>query len=77
VPRRFYFLFGEPIETDPSLAADRDSCQRVYEGVKADVAGGLGYLLRMRDSDPYGDIVPRLIFEGSRNWQQQAPSFKP
>jgi hypothetical protein len=77
VPRRFYFLFGAPIETSPELAADRAACQEVYRGAKAAVEGGLGYLLRRRESDPYRELLPRLLYEASWGGKRQAPSFEP
>lgn len=45
--------------------------------VKSDVEGGLGYLLRKREADPYRDLLPRLAYEASWNGERQAPSFKP
>lgn len=77
VPKRFYFLFGVPIETSPALAADREECQRVYRGVKAAVEGGMGCLLRKREADPYKELLPRLAYEASWGGQRQAPSFEP
>jgi hypothetical protein len=77
VPRRFYFLFGAPIQTTPALAADRAACQQLYREVKGQVEGGLGYLLRRRESDPYRDLLPRLAYEASWGGQRQAPSFEP
>ena len=77
VPRRFYFLFGRPIETAPELAADRAACQALYGDVKAAVEGGLAYLLRKREADPYGDFWRRVTYEASWNFERQAPSFEP
>jgi hypothetical protein len=77
VPRRFYFLFGAPLETEPALASDRAECERLYRGVKATVEGGLGYLLRRRETDPYGELLKRAAYEASWGWERQAPSFEP
>ncbi|KAI8467306.1 MAG: alpha/beta-hydrolase [Monoraphidium minutum] len=77
VPKRFYFLFGAPIETTPALASDREACQRLYRGVKGAVEGGMGYLLRKREADPYRELLPRLAYEASWGGGRQAPSFKP
>ncbi|GBF99661.1 acyltransferase chloroplastic [Raphidocelis subcapitata] len=50
---------------------------RLYREVKGSVEGGLGYLLRRRETDPYGDIIPRAAYEATWGWERQAPSFEP
>lgn len=77
MPRRYYFLFGAPIETSPELAQDREACQQLYQEVKGRVEGGIGYLLRKRETDPYRDLLPRVAYEASWGWQRRAPSFEP
>lgn len=75
-PARFYFAFGKPITTTPDMASDRAACDAVYADVKGGVEGLMGYLLRRRLSDPYGEALPRLLYEAT--WQgRQAPTFKP
>lgn len=76
-PSRFYYIFRKPIQTTPDMAQDREASDLVYKHVKGEVEGGLGYLLRMREQDPYKDFVPRLLYELSRGGREQAPSFKP
>lgn len=76
-PQRFYYVFRQPIDTTPELAADKEACDVLYKHVKAEVEDGLGYLLRKRQADPYLDLLPRLLYEGSSGWKRQAPSFEP
>jgi hypothetical protein len=76
-PARFYFKFGAPVRTDPAAADDRAACDALYAGIKADVEGGIAYLLRKRGTDPYRDLLPRLVYEASRGGRKQAPTFEP
>lgn len=76
-PRRTYFIFRQPIATSPALASDRAACQALYGTIRAEVEGGLGYLLRMREADPYKDFLPRVAYEASWGWTRRAPSFEP
>jgi hypothetical protein len=77
IPPRFYFLFGAPVETDPALAADRAACAELYAQIRGDVENGMGYLLRKRHADPYGDFFKRTAYEASWGWEKRAPSFEP
>jgi hypothetical protein len=49
----------------------------MYGHVKSEVEEGLGYLLRMREQDPYKDFLPRMVYEASWGGKKRAPSFKP
>ena len=73
-PRRMYFLFQKPIQTGPEDLEDRARVEELYCQVKADVEGGLQYLLRMRKEDPYEDFGKRVAYEALR-MGKQAPSF--
>ena len=77
VPQRTYFIFRRPIRTTPALAADRVACQELYDRVRQEVEGGLGYLLRMREQDPYKDLLPRMLYEATWGGGRRAPSFDP
>lgn len=77
VPQRIYFIFRKPLPTSTSSGADREACQELYNHVKSEVEDGMGYLLRMREQDPYKDFLPRLAYERSWGGQRQAPSFEP
>jgi len=69
--RRFYFLFGQPIDTDPSM--DRAACAAVYQDVRGAVGSGIDWLLEQRRQDPYQSFPPRALYEAA--WGKQAPSF--
>ena len=78
LPKRFYWKFGKPIECahlDPSAADDPQLVASMYEAVKANVEDGIQYLLRKRNSDPFGDTGARMLWEAAAG--RQAPSFKP
>jgi hypothetical protein len=77
VPKRIYFIFRKPIPTSTTLASDREGCQQLYRHVQQEVEEGLGYLLRMREQDPYRDFFLRSAYELSWGGQRQAPSFTP
>eukprot|EP01024_Parvocaulis_polyphysoides_P021629 TRINITY_DN2024_c1_g1_i3.p1 TRINITY_DN2024_c1_g1~~TRINITY_DN2024_c1_g1_i3.p1 ORF type:complete len:382 (+),score=52.04 TRINITY_DN2024_c1_g1_i3:147-1148(+) len=77
VPSRFYFRFGRPILTRQEWSRDKEICGEIYKEVQNSVEDGLQYLLEKRESDPYKDFVPRLLFEASWNFSKQAPTFIP
>eukprot|EP00667_Euglena_gracilis_P003957 EG_transcript_3970 len=70
--RRLYFLFGQPIHTSPDM--DRAKAAEVYQEVQEAVAGGIEWLLRKREEDPYQFIGPRALQEIGAG--QQAPTFQ-
>lgn len=76
-PQRTYFIFRQPIPTSPALGADRDACHSLYKRVKGEVEGGMGYLLRKRETDPYKNLLPRLAYEATWGFNKKAPSFDP
>eukprot|EP00798_Chlamydomonas_sp_ICE-L_P020293 gene20293-27050_t len=73
-PARFYYKFQKPVETDQSMLKDKDAAQAAYMGIKAQVEGGLAYLLEKREEDPYKDLAARLLYEATRG--EQAPTFE-
>ena len=75
VPSRFYYLFKKPIFLSPADANDRDACSESYRTVKREVESSISYLVKMREVDPYKDLVPRMIYECLS--KEQAPTFKP
>ncbi|CAI5949771.1 unnamed protein product [Closterium sp. NIES-64] len=76
---RLYFLFGAPIRTKgmKHLLTDKAAAAELYAHVKGEVEGGLQYLLKKREEDPYNDPVPRLLYEATWGGEKQAPTFKP
>lgn len=73
-PSRLYFIFMKPITMKQDDVADRERCDEVYRQVKASVEGGLQYLLKQREEDPYKDFGNRLLWETLRPGKQ-APTF--
>ncbi|KAG1656602.1 hypothetical protein FOA52_010304 [Chlamydomonas sp. UWO 241] len=81
VPARLYFLFGQPLKLDKSLYDDRNAAAAAYADVRARLEGGIGYLLRKREQDPYKDFLPRYLYEnpplGKKEESKQADTFAP
>eukprot|EP01023_Acetabularia_acetabulum_P044135 TRINITY_DN4423_c0_g2_i4.p1 TRINITY_DN4423_c0_g2~~TRINITY_DN4423_c0_g2_i4.p1 ORF type:complete len:692 (-),score=84.31 TRINITY_DN4423_c0_g2_i4:337-2412(-) len=75
--QRFYVKFGKPIFTKEEWVVDKEQCDQVQKEVQLSVESGLVYLQDKRKTDPYKDIIQRLIFEASWNFQKQAPTFTP
>ncbi|CAI5982976.1 unnamed protein product [Closterium sp. NIES-65] len=59
------------------LLTDKAAAAELYAHVKGEVEGGLQYLLKKREEDPYNDPVPRLLYEATWGGEKQAPTFKP
>jgi 1-acyl-sn-glycerol-3-phosphate acyltransferase len=61
-PERFYFHFGQPIETAHlrGLETDARVCLAVREQVRAAVEAGIAYLLSARERDPERGLATRL-----------------
>ncbi|GFR49144.1 hypothetical protein Agub_g11162 [Astrephomene gubernaculifera] len=79
VPSRFYFLFGRPLRTSPHMYRDKAACDQLYQAVRAEVEGGISYLLRKREQDPHRDFLRRLVYEQNPPFgpRRVAPTFKP
>ncbi|KAK9819759.1 hypothetical protein WJX72_002051 [[Myrmecia] bisecta] len=73
LPSRFYFAFRKPIQTLPDM--DRSQADEVYRQIRSEVEGGISWLLRERERDPYKDLLPRLLYEASWGNARQAPTF--
>ena len=73
-PRRMYFKFQRPIQTSRADVDDRDRCDALYNEVQTEVEGGLQYLLRRREDDPYEAFPQRVLYEAVRGGAQ-APTF--
>jgi len=70
---RHYFVFGRPVETVDVDPRDRDGCRRVYGEVREELERGLEDVLEVRDGDPYGGTLGRLVYEGVTGGK--APTF--
>lgn len=73
-PQRHYFLFGQPISTRDIDPADRRACEEAYGRLRAAVRGGVGRLQRVRDRDPYRDLLPRTAYEAATGAPAPAPA---
>ncbi|KAI4387896.1 hypothetical protein MLD38_000285 [Melastoma candidum] len=77
VPGRFYYYFGKPIETAgrKQELRDREKANELYLEVKAEVEKCIAYLREKRESDPYRNIVPRLIYQATNGHTAEIPTF--
>jgi 1-acyl-sn-glycerol-3-phosphate acyltransferase len=62
-PERFYFHFGQPIETAHLRGLEKDDrlCLAVRDEVRAAVEAGIAFLLRERERDPERRLRARLL----------------
>jgi len=62
-PQRFYFHFGEPVETAHLAGKHEDDavCFAVREQVREAVEAGIARLLVERERDPDHDLLPRVL----------------
>jgi hypothetical protein len=58
----------------PVPLQDREACDELYRATKRSVEGGLAYLLEQRKRDPYGEFLPRSLYEATYRGRQ-APTF--
>lgn len=67
----------QPITTDPSMLRDKAATEKLYNHIRSEVEDGISYLLQRRNTDPYAEFGPRILWELSRGGKEQAPSFEP
>ncbi|KAJ0053190.1 hypothetical protein Pint_03068 [Pistacia integerrima] len=79
VPGRFYYYFGKPIETAgrKQELRDRKKCHELYLEVKSEVEKCISYLKEKRESDPYRNLLPRLIYQATHGFTSEVPTFEP
>ncbi|EOY02897.1 Esterase/lipase/thioesterase family protein, putative [Theobroma cacao] len=80
-PGRFYFFFGKPIETEGMKLEPRDKekSQELYLHVKSEVEKCLAFLQDKRKTDPFRNLLPRLLYQaslGSTASSSQIPTFE-
>ncbi|CAN6929528.1 unnamed protein product, partial [Brassica oleracea] len=77
IPGRYYIYFGKPIETKgrEKELNDKEKAHEVYLEVKSEVERCMTYLKTKRDSDPYRNIFPRLLYYLSHGLSSQIPTF--
>jgi 1-acyl-sn-glycerol-3-phosphate acyltransferase len=62
-PERNYFLFGTPFDTRELNIYNKKQCKILYQDVKESVEDGVSTLLKFRESDPYKEYIPRMVYE--------------
>lgn len=60
-PQRFYFRFGDPIDSTPFKGQGQQGARRLREKVSREVEAGIEFLLAEREGDPARKLVPRLL----------------
>ena len=77
MPATHWSLLNRPVLPSmycPALLQDREACDELYRCTKRSVEGGLAYLLEQRKKDPYGEFLPRSLYEAAYSGRQ-APTF--
>nr|XP_043614495.1 acyltransferase-like protein At3g26840, chloroplastic [Erigeron canadensis] len=77
VPGRYYYLFGKPIKTEGRREElrNREKAHELYLEVKGEVEKCLNYCKTKRESDPYRNIIPRLMYQASHGLESEVPTF--
>ncbi|GAB4847354.1 hypothetical protein Ancab_026413 [Ancistrocladus abbreviatus] len=78
LPGRFYYLFGKPIETEGRREElkERDKAHALYLHVQSEVERCLAYLKYKRESDPYRNLVPRMLYQAANDFTSDVPTFE-
>ncbi|CAN8272597.1 unnamed protein product [Cochlearia groenlandica] len=75
IPGRFYYYFGRPIETKGKNLKDKEKAQELYMQVKNEVEQCIAYLKIKRESDPYRNLLPRMLYQASHGSSSEIPTF--
>ncbi|KAI4350464.1 hypothetical protein L6164_004917 [Bauhinia variegata] len=77
-PGRFYYYFGKPIETKgmKEELRDKEKANEMYLQVKSEVENCIAYLKEKRESDPYRNILPRLLYQATHGPSSEVPTFE-
>uniref|UniRef100_A0A1J3DIS7 Acyltransferase-like protein, chloroplastic n=1 Tax=Noccaea caerulescens TaxID=107243 RepID=A0A1J3DIS7_NOCCA len=77
IPGRFYFYFGKPIDTagKEQELRDKKKAQELYLQVKSEVEQCIAYLKVKRESDPYRNLLPRILYQASHGFSSEIPTF--
>ncbi|KAF8108149.1 hypothetical protein N665_0114s0040 [Sinapis alba] len=77
IPGRFYYYFGKPIETSgkEQELRDKEKAQELYLQVKSQVEQCIAYLKMKRESDPYRNLLPRMLYQASHGFSSEIPTF--
>ncbi|CAI9287362.1 unnamed protein product [Lactuca saligna] len=79
LPGRFYYLFGNPIETHGRQheLRNRDKAHELYVEVKSEVERCLSYLKEKRRNDPYRSMLSCLVYQLTHDPESEIPTFEP
>lgn len=55
---------------------DKEKANELYEQVKKEVESCIAYLKEKRESDPYRNLLPRLIYQATNGFSSQVPTFE-
>ena len=74
-PSRNYFIFENPIDTRELNVYDKEQSKKFYLNVKQSVQRGISTLLKIRDSDPYREWLPRVAYETINKKEAPVPAL--
>ena len=72
-PRRVYFLFNTPFDTNTLDAYNKTACKIAYQEVQSRVKESVDLLINFRKDDKYDQFFPRFVYERT-NPGSQAPT---
>ncbi|KAJ7976278.1 Acyltransferase-like protein, chloroplastic [Quillaja saponaria] len=77
-PGRLYLYFGKPIETEgrKQELRDRKKSYELYLEVKSEVERCIAYLKEKRETDPYRNLFPRLLYQATHCFTSRVPTFE-
>ena len=55
---------------------DRERAYGLYLEVKSEVERCLAYLREKRESDPYRNLLPRLLYQATHGFTSEVPTFE-
>ncbi|XP_037494798.1 acyltransferase-like protein At3g26840, chloroplastic [Jatropha curcas] len=78
LPGRLYYYFGKPIETEGRRTElkDREKAQELYLQVKTEVEKCLTLMKEKRKSDPYRNILTRMVYQANHGYSSEIPTFE-
>jgi hypothetical protein len=65
----------KPIDTIGMDRYDEEAVKTIYSKTRRSVEDGIEYLKERRESDPFKDVAPRVLYESAT--KKQAPTFVP
>ncbi|EFH51606.1 predicted protein [Arabidopsis lyrata subsp. lyrata] len=68
-------VFDELAKGKKKELKDKDKAQKLYLQVKSEVEECIAYLKVKRESDPYRNLLPRMMYQASHGWSSEIPTF--